>query len=68
MVDYIEREALIVAYDKAHKGQPGNARKLIMEAPAIDADPCFFCAYYPPSSRDGKPCCYCPATPKREEG
>ena len=31
--DLISRSALLVAYDKAHKGPPGGARKLIEEAP-----------------------------------
>lgn len=35
MAEYIEREALLVAYDEAHKGPPGGARKLIEEAPAV---------------------------------
>lgn len=34
MAEYIEREALLVAYDEAHKGPPGGARKLIEKAPA----------------------------------
>ena len=33
---YIEREALIAAYDAAHKGPPGGARKLMEDAPAAD--------------------------------
>lgn len=66
--EYIERKALLSEYDRQHTGEPGRARKLIEDAQAVDADPCFFCAYCPPSSRDGKPCCYCPATPKREDG
>lgn len=37
--DRISRAALLAAYDAAHKGPPGNARKLIAEAPAIDAAP-----------------------------
>lgn len=37
--DLIWRGDLIAAYDAAHKGQPGGARKLIEEAPAIDAIP-----------------------------
>lgn len=36
MPEYIEREALLAAYDAAHKGPPGGARKLIAEAPAAD--------------------------------
>lgn len=39
MAEYIEREALLSAYDKAHKGPPGEARKLIEEAPAADVAP-----------------------------
>lgn len=37
--DLISRSALINAYDRAHKGPPGGARKLIEDAPAIDAIP-----------------------------
>lgn len=37
--DLIRRGDLIAAYDAAHKGPPGGARKLIEEAPAIDAIP-----------------------------
>ena len=36
MSEYIEREALIAAYDAAHKGPPGGARKLMEDAPAAD--------------------------------
>ena len=39
MAEYIEREALLEAYDKAHVGPPGGARKLIEEAPAADVAP-----------------------------
>ena len=39
MAEYIERDALLAAYDKAHKGPPGEARKLIAEAPAADVVP-----------------------------
>ena len=34
--EYIERGALIAAYDRAHKGPPGGARKLMEDAPAAD--------------------------------
>jgi hypothetical protein len=37
MADLIDRDALLAAYDAAHKGPPGGARKLIVEAPAVDA-------------------------------
>ena len=33
--DTISRSALLAAYDAAHKGPPGGARKLIEEAPAV---------------------------------
>ena len=39
MSDLISRDDLLAAYDAAHKGPPGGARKLIAEAPAIDAAP-----------------------------
>lgn len=39
MDDLISRDALLAAYDAAHKGPPGGARKLIEEAPAVDAVP-----------------------------
>ena len=35
--DLIQRGALLDAYDAAHKGPPGGARKLIATAPAVDA-------------------------------
>ena len=41
--DRISRSALLAAYDAAHKGPPGGARKLIVEAPAIDAVPVVRC-------------------------
>ena len=39
MPEYIEREALIAAYDTAHKGPPGCARRLMVDAPAADVAP-----------------------------
>lgn len=37
--DLISRSALLAEYDRAHVGEPGGARKLIEEAPAVDAEP-----------------------------
>jgi len=37
--DIISRSALLAAYDAAHEGPPGGARKLIEEAPAIGVIP-----------------------------
>ena len=39
MDDLISRSALLAAYDKAHQGPPGGARKLIEEAPTAEAEP-----------------------------
>ena len=39
IADLIDRDKLLAAYDAAHKGPPGGARKLIAEAPAVDAVP-----------------------------
>jgi hypothetical protein len=36
MAEYIEREALIAEYDRVHIGEAGGARKLMVEAPAVD--------------------------------
>ena len=36
MAEYIEREALIVEYDRIHIGPAGGARKLMVDAPAAD--------------------------------
>lgn len=39
MDEYIEREALLAAYDQEHEGEPGRARELIANAPAEDVQP-----------------------------
>ena len=39
MMELINRQALLDAYDAAHKGPPGRARKLIQEAPTVEAEP-----------------------------
>ena len=35
--DLISRNALIAEYDRVHIGEPGKARKLIADAPTVDA-------------------------------
>ena len=35
MDDLISRKALLAEYDRAHIGEPGKARKLIEDAPAV---------------------------------
>ena len=47
--DLIDRGALLAEYDSVHVGEAGGARKLIEEAPAIDAVEvvrCKDCAYW----------------------
>lgn len=39
MPDLISRKALLYEYDRVHVGEPGGARKLIEDAPAVDAEP-----------------------------
>ena len=39
MKKYINANALLAAYDAAHKGPPGAARKLIEDAPAANVVP-----------------------------
>lgn len=36
-LDLIDRKALIAEYDRVHIGPPGGARKLIEDAPTVDA-------------------------------
>ena len=43
MAEYIEREALLAAYDAAHEGAPGGARKLIEEARSVELVYCSEC-------------------------
>ena len=43
MAEYVEREALLAAYDATHKGTPGGARKLIEEAPCVEIVYCSEC-------------------------
>ena len=33
----IDADALLAEYDRQHEGEPGKARKLIEDAPAVDA-------------------------------
>lgn len=53
--DLIYRDDLITAYDATHKGPPGGARKLMEDAPAVDAIPIDFLLKYQdnPVLRDG---------------
>ena len=39
----ISRSALIAEYDRVHIGEPGGARKLMEDAPAVDAVKVIYC-------------------------
>ena len=39
MDDLISRAYVLAEYDRQHKGPPGGARKIIEDAPAVDAVP-----------------------------
>ena len=39
MDDLISRKALLAEYDRVHIGEPGKARKLMEDAPGVDAVP-----------------------------
>lgn len=39
MSDLISRAYVLAEYDRQHKGPPGGARKIMEEAPAVDAAP-----------------------------
>lgn len=39
MADLISRAYVLAEYDRQHKGPPGGARKIMEEAPAVDAVP-----------------------------
>ena len=41
--ELIYREDLIAEYDRVHKGPAGGARKLMVDAPAVDAVPVVRC-------------------------
>lgn len=41
--DLISRSALLAEYDRVHVGAPGGARKLMQDAPTIDAVPVVRC-------------------------
>jgi hypothetical protein len=42
-MELIDRAALIAEYDRVHVGTPGGARKLMEDAPAVDAVPVVRC-------------------------
>lgn len=43
MNDLISRKALLAEYDRVHIGEPGKARKLIEDAPGVDAVEVVYC-------------------------
>ena len=59
MAEYIEREALLAAYDAAHKGEPGGARKLMVDAPSADVAPVRHGRWEEADDGDGVVCSVC---------
>lgn len=61
MDDLISRKALIAEYDRVHIGPPGGARKLMEEAPAVDAVEVVRCGKCAHTETDGceVPAIYC---------
>ena len=73
--DLISRKALIAEYDRVHIGPPGGARKLMEDAPGVDAVEvvhaqwdnngiCTLCGYPIPTDSkhdfiDGDDCLFC---------
>ena len=56
-----------------HTGGADVMRQLIEAQPTLTPPnepltPCDVCRFSPPSSRDGKPCCMCPAERRPPEG
>lgn len=54
MTDLISRAWVLAEYDRQHKGPPGGARKIMEEAPAVDAVPvvrCKDCKHRPIDNR-----------------
>ena len=61
MDDLISRKALIAEYDRVHIGPPGGARKLMEDAPAVDAVEvvrCKDCVFYTNRRSDGVGMCF----------
>ena len=43
MDELISRAYVLAEYDRQHQGPPGGARKIMEDAPAVDAVPVVFC-------------------------
>lgn len=57
--EYIERNALIAEYDRVHIGPAGGARKLMVDAPAVDVVEvvrCKDCKYWRQVNEDRHAC------------
>lgn len=60
-------EAMGYKVAKEYKGNADRCNTFKSTADVVETanlTPCDLCAYNPPSSGDGKPCCMCPATRK----
>ena len=55
MSDLISRAYVLAEYDRQHQGPPGGARKIMEEAPAVDAVPVVRCRDCKNWATDWKP-------------
>ena len=55
----IDANALIAEYDRVHVGEPGKARKLIADAPTVDAVEVVRCRECDHKTHDGSGRPYC---------
>ena len=58
MNDLVSRKALLAEYDRVHIGEPGKARKLIEDAPTVDAVEVVHGNWILERTPDGKPYCF----------
>ena len=65
----IDADVLIAEYDRVHTGKPGGARKLMVDAPTIEArktgewtseNACEFCGFQPWYENDIHTLSFCP--------
>ena len=67
MADLIDRQAVLALPRNIERNKFGEVVEEtinvvhVKKIPSVDAIPCTFCRFLPPSLEDGKPCGVCPA-------
>ena len=64
ILEFLQAAKEIPVWDREPAILDSDLDKLIRECESMcisSRSPCDLCMYNPPSSMDGKPCCYCPA-------